>query len=152
MRNFVLATVYPDLYWQQIRDRLAKKRSYKYFRFHVGGEIMSEKYFDEMVKTARLFPDFRFWTYTKQYKLVNEYVRKHGNDRKKALPENMVVMFSEWKGMPMDNPYKFPVFRCVFRGKETPRKGEWKCKGDCGECIRLNRGCVKGENTWVWDH
>ena len=139
-------------YWDKLRAKMGRKRKNKYFRFHVAGDITSAEYLAEMVKTARMFPEWVIWTYTKQYDLVNEFVRSHGGSRSKAIPKNFKIMFSEWRGMPMPNPYKFPVFRCVFRSIEKPPKGWWKCPGNCDECKRLNRGCIAGENTWVFDH
>lgn len=151
-RNYSILKRNFDLYWEQLRAKLAKKRTFKYFRFHVGGDFTTAEYFAEMVKTARMFPDFRFWTYTKSYNIVNEYVRKHGGKRRKAVPENLSIMFSEWKGLPMDNPFGFPVFRCVFRSLESAPVGAWKCPGNCETCIKAGRGCPFGESAWTWDH
>ena len=151
-RNFSILSRDYDGYWKQIRDRLSRKKSNKFFRFHVGGDFTTEKYFADMVKTARMFPDFIIWTYTKSYDVVNEYVRKHGGNRETAIPKNLTVMFSEWRGLPMNNPYNFPVFRCVFRGIETAPETGWKCPGNCDICKKAKRGCPYGESSWVWDH
>ena len=139
-------------YWNRLRRRMARKRTNKYFRFHVSGDITSSEYLDEMVKTARMFPEWIIWTYTKEYDLVNEYVRKHGGSRSVAIPKNLTIMFSEWRGLKMPNPYDFPVFRCVFRKIESAPKTGWHCPGNCDICKREHRGCVAGESSWVWDH
>lgn len=140
------------LYFDGIRHRMSRKRTNKFFRFHVSGDIINEQYLEEMIKTAKMFPEWHIWTYTKEYNLVNEFVRKHGGNRKKAIPKNLVIMFSEWKGLAMPNPYNFPVFRCVFRNIESAPKNMWKCPGNCDICKEQKRGCVVGESSWVWDH
>ena len=151
-RNYSILRRDMALYFNQIRGKMSRKKKNKFFRFHVSGDIVSTDYLSEMIKTAKMFPEWRIWTYTKEYNLVNDYIRKHGENRKAAIPENLVIMFSEWKGLRMDNPYNFPVFRCVFRGIEKAPENEWKCPGNCDVCKKLNRGCVAGESSWVYDH
>ena len=150
-RNYSILKRNADLYWKQLRDKLARKRTNKYFRFHVGGDFPSIEYLTEMVKTAKLFPEFRFWTYTKAYYIVNRYVKEHGNSRRKAIPENLSIMFSEWRGVPMDNPYGFPEFRVHFKDEPEP-VNVFKCPGNCRICIEQHRGCIVGETTYVDEH
>lgn len=143
-----------DDYFARIDARInrAHRRLFKAFRWHVGGEIPDADYFDRMVKIAIAHPDWRFWTYTKNYPAVNEWVAAHGRTRD-AVPENLKVMFSEWDGMPMINPYGFPVFRCVLvsHGQQfTP--GIHRCPGNCEICLEQHRGCPYGQTTEVADH
>ena len=148
-RNYSILKRNFDLYWTQIRTKISRMRK-KYFRFHVGGDMVSKEYLTEMVKTARMFPLVRFWTYTKFHSVVNDYVRENGG-KEKAIPANLSIMFSEWTGMTMDNPYGFGTFIVVDK-EQTPPAGVWHCTGDCGICIRANRGCVVNETAWVWKH
>ena len=107
-----------------------------------------------MVKIANEFPNFIFWTYTKNYKVVNDFVRKNG---KNAIPGNFHIMFSKWDGMKMEHPYNFPMYACKLKNgnKDTSEK-EFKnmflCPGNCDVCKAINRGCIKGENTFVHEH
>lgn len=149
-RNLYILRENFNLYWKQLREKLSHMRG-KYFRFHVGGDMISAEYLAEMVKTARMFPKIRFWTYTKAHEIVNEYVRSHGGTREAAIPENLSVMFSVWEGMKTANPYGFGTFIVVNEG-ETPPVGVWHCTGDCGKCIKAARGCVVNETSWVWKH
>lgn len=139
-------------YFEQIQNRMKRRKTNKFFRFHVAGDMISAEYLDNVIKTAGMFPDWTIWTYTKEYELVNEYVRTHGGSREKAIPKNLKIMFSEWKGLAMPNPYGFPVFRCVFRNIEKAPETGYHCTGNCDDCKKLNRGCVAGESSWVWDH
>lgn len=114
-----------------------------YFRWHVGGETKDARYRDEMIATAIMFPEIFFFTYTKEYALWNEI---------KTLPGNLVVMYSEWRGLPMDNPHNRPVFKVRFKGEDIPDGCTWKCPGKCEICRKAHRGCIAGENTWVDEH
>ncbi len=153
-RNTVLAERNIDEYFNQLWNKMARRRSNYYLRFHVGGEIPSYEYLCKMVETAKLFPHFKIWTYTKMYYLVAEYIRLHGDSKEAAIPANMTIMLSEWRGMPMYNPYHLPEFRVVFvsEGEEIPSDCTWLCPGNCDICKAANRGCVAGETTYALDH
>lgn len=156
-RNTVLALNYPEIYFGQIRDKMKRRRKNKYFRWHVGGDIPTYEYFCEMVEIAKEFPDFITWTYTKNYWIVNRYVKEHGNDRRVAIPENFTIMFSEWDGMPLVNPYDFPVFTCKLKDGNKNHKPEYfdtlyRCPGNCDICKAAHRGCIAGETTYANEH
>ena len=76
-RNTVIAKEHMDKFFTGIRYYISRRKAHKYFRWHVGGEILSIEYFEEMVKTAVMFPDWKFWTYTKMHSIVNEYCSKY---------------------------------------------------------------------------
>lgn len=153
-RNTVLALYFPELYFDAIRAAIKRRRKNKYFRWHVGGDIPNYKYFENMVQIAREFSEFTFWTYTKNYGIVNLYVQKYGRD---AIPENMTIMFSEWDGMPLVNPYNFPVFTCKLKDGNKNHGPEYfnnlyRCPGNCDICKTLHRGCIAGETTYADEH
>ena len=148
-RNTVLARQNPEEYFRQIDEAISRRRTNKYFRWHVAGDILNYAYFENMVRIAEKHPDFLFWTYTKMYWIVNQYIDNHG-----PLPSNLHVMFSEWRGMPMDNPHGMPEFRVVFHDdavKPDPKTCHY-CPGNCDICKALHRGCVAGETTYCNEH
>lgn len=155
MRNTVLAMHDRDRYFSEINDACTRRRKNKYFRWHVAGDILDMDYFERMLDICCNHPDFVFWTYTKYYDIVNEYCDMHGRD---AIPANFSIMFSEWDGMPMNNPYNFPVFSCKLKGGNKNRteaefKKMYKCCGNCDICKRDGgHGCIKGENTYCDEH
>ena len=130
----------PDRFFWEIGDFLKNYKS-DLFRWHVGGETRDRAYRDNLLKTAVDNP-IRQFTYTKEYELWNEV----------KLPSNLVVMYSDWKGLPMDNPHNRPVFKVRFKGDPVPKDCTWKCPGNCDVCRAAKRGCVVGENTWVDEH
>ena len=149
VRNLVILLKDREEYFDRIDKAISRRKTNKFFRWHVAGDIVDIEYFDNMVRIARRHPDFIFWTYTKNYKVVNEWIRIHGGS-KKSLPKNLSVMFSEWRGMEMINPYGLPEFRVVFKGEEKPA-GHY-CPGNCDICLKSGRGCVAGETTYCNEH
>ena len=155
VKNFWLAVNRPAVYFGTIENALAHRKTRKYFRWHVGGDIINAAYFAEMVEIAKRHTDFIFWTYTKKYGIVNAYCEKHGG--RAAIPENPKIMFSEWDGMPVVNPFVFPLFSCKLKAgnKNHPDfyfYGLYKCPGNCDVCIENGRGCVAGESAYADEH
>ena len=147
-RNTVILIRDREKYFSEIIKACEKRRSNKYLRWHVSGDIVDVDYFDHMVKIARMFPDFRFWTYTKAYHIVNKWCELNGKD---SIPENLSVMFSEWKGVTMVNPFGFPVFRCVMHDEPEPVNG-FKCPGNCDVCLKNGTGCPYHMDAYVNEH
>ena len=147
MRNTCLYWKDRNEYFARIEKAISRRRKNKFFRWHVAGDIPDRWYLSQMVNIARNHPDFKFWTYTKNYDTVNEFVRIHGGEKDKAIPGNLSIMFSEWKGLPMNNPYSFPVFACRFPDEKIP-ENTFKCPGNCNVCMKACRGCIIGENTY----
>jgi len=137
-------------YFAQIENKIAHRKSNFYFRWHVSGEIPDIDYLNRMIEIARRYPHFTFWTYTKMYGIVNNWCYQHGREN---IPSNLHIMFSEWRGMPMNNPYNFPVFTVRFTSQgEKLLPNMWVCPGNCDICKRMQRGCIVGENTQANDH
>ena len=150
-RNTALAMYNRDEYFRQIAAKLSRRKTRKFFRWHVGGDIPDYDYFERMIAVAEAFPDFRFWTYTKNYGIVNLYCARHGGS-KDCVPSNLVVMFSKWDGMKMLNPYGFPEFYCKLPdGNKDTTEEEFskmhKCPGNCEICLATGRGCPFAETS-----
>ena len=138
-----------DGYFAQLDAKMSSRTKRRFFRFHVSGEIPDVDYLRRMIELARKHPDWKIWTYTKMYGIVNSYCRTYG---KVSIPENLVIMFSEWKGTPIINPYGFPEFRVIFPGDVDQQEQIWTCPGNCEICIEAGRGCVAGETSKVKLH
>lgn len=119
------------------------------FRYHVSGDIPDEDYFRRMIKLAEEIPTCTFFTYTKQFTIVNNVISERKATKKRTLPKNLVVLFSGWgKDFRPDNPYKLRVAEVVFKGEEKPNawfqcpeqidaKKKWKCT----DCFIHQTGC-----------
>ena len=139
-RNYALAMYDRDRYFAEIEKALSPRRRRKAFRWHVGGDILDYDYLCHMIDIARRHPDWVFWTYTKQYALVNRYVAEHGGSIAAAMPENLSIMFSVWDGLRLDNPYCFATFECVLDGHAWP-ENVMLCPGNCEYCLEHGIGC-----------
>lgn len=148
IRNFAVLLQDRDLYFATIDTACTKRRRNKMFRWHVSGDIIDIDYFSRMVEIARKHPDFVFWTYTKMYHIVNEYCDKYGREN---IPGNFSVMFSEWRGMPINNPYGFGEFRALYENESIP-ENTYYCPGNCDICKKSGRGCIVNENTCIYIH
>ena len=134
----------------KIDKYLSRNFKIKAFRWHVSGEILDTDYFDRMCKIARNHPGWIFWTYTKNYWAVNEWIKANGGT-KESIPSNLSVMFSVWNGLPCVNPYGLPTFTCIMEGMQ-PDPSEWKCPGNCEACMKAKRGCPFRESSNVNAH
>ena len=157
MRNTVLARDHREEFFHRIDEKMSRRRKNKYFRWHVAGDILDMDYFSRMVENARRHPDFVIWTYTKNYAIVNEYVSAHGGTIEAAIPANFHIMFSEWDGMELVNPYAFPIFTCKLKAGNKNHDPEffnslYKCAGNCDVCKACGRGCIVGESTYADEH
>ena len=133
-------------YWYQV-DQAVKMS--KYFRLHVSGDIVDNHYFNWMTVIAEQNPGTTILAFTKKYSIVNDYLDITG-----YLPENLKIIFSEWPGMPMKNPYNLPVAHVIFKGQEPAEN--WKiCGGNCSACACRGVGCwelKKGEHIAFYEH
>ena len=157
IRNYMILKKDRDEYFRRIDAAMNRRRRNKFFRWHVAGDIVDADYFRRMVENARRHPDFIIWTYTKNYNVVNEFVAENGGNRRVAIPANFIVMFSEWDGMPLVNPYDFPVFTCKLKNGNKNHPVEYfaalyRCPGNCDACKAARRGCIGGESTYCDEH
>ena len=150
-RNYSILSRDMDKYFSDVVDAIRRHPSYDAFRWHVGGDVPAlytgVEYIAHMVDIARMFPGVRFWTYTKNYFAYNEYVRTHGGSIADAIPDNLSVMFSQWRGIDMVNPYGFAEFRAYY-DDETP-EGDMECAGDCRVCRASGVGCPFRMTVWT---
>lgn len=156
--NTAIAIGDRERFFAEISEKMDRRRRNLYFRWHQGGEILDADYFERMVQNAAEHPAYEcIWTYTKMHHIVNDYVRTHGGSIAAAIPANMVVMFSEWDGIPLVNPYGFPVFSVRLAAGNKNHGPEyfrqlWKCPGNCDICKKAGRGCIAGESTFADEH
>jgi len=136
-RNTAIALNNPDAYFKRINETC---KTVRFFRFHVSGDIPNKDYFRRMIKTARDNPNCEILAFTKNYKVVNDWIDKNGK-----LPENLHILFSGWENYPIDNPHNLPTTN-IYR-KEQDIKDDWKlCGGNCLNCACRGVGCWQAQN------
>lgn len=125
--NTVLAIKFPSYFWAEV-DKVLKENFF--VRFHVDGDIPNYNYMENLRKATENNKHCTVMTYTKKYAIVNRNIKENGN-----LPKNLVILFSEWEGLPMDNPYNLPV-AFVYMTKEDYEKDERKATHKCGRLLK----------------
>lgn len=118
--NLSLARQKPTAYFGMVREFLAK-RSPRFFRWHVSGDILHQTYLENMCKIAREFPETAFLAFTKMHML--DY---------SDLPDNLTIVFSAWPGMPVGEG--MPI-AWMQDGTETRvPDNALECPGNCESC------------------
>ncbi len=135
-----------DAYFTQIKAISFMERV---FRYHISGDVPDEDYFRRMIRLAEEVPTCTFFTYTKQFTIVNNVISERKATKKRALPKNLIILFSGWgKDFRPDNPHKLRVAEVVFKGETKPdawfqcpeqidSKKQWKCT----DCFIHQTGC-----------
>lgn len=126
----------PEKYFAEIEKSVKYLR---FFRWHVGGDIMSDIYLRNMVRIAEKTPTCEFLAFTKMYDLVNGWLANVG-----PLPKNLHIIFSDWRGAEFENPYNLPVSSPLWpdgtKGPHCTDK-QFMCPGLCEECAEAWTGC-----------
>lgn len=131
--NLNLYTRDPDTYWREAEAAIMMNR---YFRFHVSGDIPDYDYLLHMISIASRVPTCEILCFTKRYEFVNRALEAL------TLPANLHIIFSGWKGLPMDNPFHLPEAHVRYRdGTTTACETAVLCNGNCSECAITNNGC-----------
>lgn len=138
----------PDTYWREAEGGVMVSR---FFRFHVSGDIPDSGYLARMVELAVRQPHCQILCFTKRYGLVNEYL---GSGR--TITDNLHLIFSAWRGYPMDNPYRLPEAHVLYRdGTTTAAESAEPCGGNCTNCAKVSGGCwglKRGEQVVFKQH
>lgn len=131
----------PEKYFNEIRRFV---RFARFFRWHVGGDVAGLGYWLQVVAIALETPACEFLIFTKEFDLVNSWL-----DAGNVLPKNLHVIFSDWRGQKMDNPYNLPISSPVWfdadgreieRGPHCTPAAVW-CPGSCEDCAAVCGGC-----------
>ena len=127
-----------DRYFKEISKAASTQ---KFFRWHIGGDIVSTDYLNGMVMVAEENPNCEFLAFTKCFDIVNDYLDV------KELPKNLHIIFSAWVGQKMDNKHNMPTSNPLFAdGRTTAHDGAVYCSGNCTECARTGCGCWTMKN------
>ena len=131
----------PQKYFGEIFNAVKYLR---FFRWHVGVDIIDHPYLEAMVTIAEQTPTCEFLAFTKMYDLVNKHIEVYG-----PLPKNLHIIFSDWRGAEFENPYNLPVSSPLWpdgtKGPHCTDK-QFMCPGSCEECAEAWTGCWGAKN------
>jgi len=123
--NSQLAHKHPEQYFNGIRQYLSKKEP-RFFRWHVAGDILDQRYLDAMKAIALDYPAIKFLAFTKRYEF--DY---------SDLPVNLSIVFSAWYGKQLPERPK-DVFVAYVRDEkqldERIPNDAIECPGHCESC------------------
>lgn len=140
--NSAILRVDPQKYFDAVKKAVKYLR---FFRWHVGGDIKDNHYFEMMVAIAREVPTCEFLAFTKMNGIVNAWIASNG-----PLPKNLHIIFSDWKDMDdFENPYNLPVSSPLWAdGTTGPHctDKQFMCPGSCEECAEAWTGCWGAKN------
>lgn len=146
-RNLDILLEEPEQFWREVNAAVATSR---FFRFGVSGDIYNAEYFENMVKVAKNNKHCEILCFTKQFAIVNEYLKEH------RIPKNLHIIFSAWRGMKMDNPNNLPEAHVMYKdGFTTAKDGAKYCSGSCIECATNGQNCFSlkhGEQILLRQH
>lgn len=121
-------------YFREINDAV---KAFRFFRWHIGGDIVDDDYLFWMTLIASINPHCKFLCFTKSFDIVNNYMMNGG-----FLPDNLQIIFSNWVGQKENNPFNFPTSNPLFLdGTTTAHDGAYWCSGNCTECAKENAKC-----------
>lgn len=137
-RNTALAIRDLPEFMHQVDDAV---KGFRFFRWHVSGDILNDVYFSYMVRIAANSPHTEFLVFTKRFEIVNEYVAENGESIPAAIPTNMHILFSGGPGVDMINPYGFPETTVIINDSDFDDTKMKYCGGDCFNCACRGLGC-----------
>ncbi len=139
--NLALYKAHPDLYWFEIFQAVKRARTFKMFRWHVGGDIPDMDYLLGMLDMASRVPKMQFLCFTKKYELLKAYTSDGSR-----IPKNLRIIVSRWPGLAMPKELcAFPqawMADCNNPDLRIPRSAD-ECPGACeacGLCWKLTTG------------
>lgn len=108
-------------YWSGIQDYIESNKP-KYFRFHIGGDILNQDYFDWMKELAGTCYT-KFLVFTKNYEL----------DFDAPIPQNLTIILSTWPGLEL--PKTTLPIAFMQNGSEDRVIDAIECKKKCDRCF-----------------
>jgi len=143
-RNYNIYTKDPEEFFNQVKGYIMLNRP-QYFRFHVGGDVPCQDYYDRIVKLCEEQKDTEFMFMTKCYMddHYKEWMKNPvGSPAERdinfdVVPDNLNIIISTWPGhpIPQDLRDRFPVaWLDDGRDNRIPDDG-YICKNKCNECL-----------------
>lgn len=124
LNNWNIYKTTPEVYFEAIRVAITKGKP-EYFRWHAGGDIPDQTYFDNMVQIAHEFPGVKFLAMTKSKQL----------DLSHNAP-NLTVLASQWGEYQWgdDNIGKTDIRFKEDKKTRMVQPNEFLCPGGCEAC------------------
>lgn len=137
-KNYRLFQEDPIGFFDKVTHYL-KYSGYKYLRWFSAGDCPNMQFFEGIVKVALDNPNVDFMMFTKQYEIVNDYIKLYANVNR-AIPPNLKIIFSMWdRSWIVNNPNNFPTAYVSFKDPSrnpTIPETAMECDGHCSTCYK----------------
>lgn len=137
LNNFIIYKKNPQLFFDSV---LSAMLTSLYFRFFVSGDIPDIEFLKLAFETCKKAPRCRVLMFTKKAYYVNSLLESG-----EKMPENLVIIFSNWGDFKPVNPYNMPVSNVYNNINDIPKTAHL-CGGDCLQCQLAGRGCWYAKN------
>ena len=119
IHNFHCYNNDPEQYFDSIGDQIVMA---EFFRWHVSGDIIDQRYFDGMCELGLLEPLTRFLVFTKKYDLDFS-----------GTPDNLQTVLSIWPGMELPEDKSLPWAWLQEDVRRPINDPYLMCPGNCSE-------------------
>lgn len=128
--------------WVPAMAELLNRRAERnpHFRWHDSGDIQSLEHLERIVQVCELTPSVSHWIPTREYRIVNEYLAKHG-----SFPDNLCVRLSA----PMIGGHR-PTFPRI-RHEITTSTVALEDEPDSHNCPARHQGNECGDCRACWN-
>jgi hypothetical protein len=113
---------FAGMLWKALKDCRPLTKT-GIFRWHVAGDFYSQEYLNNCIEVMKLFPDVRFYAYTKAYHLDWS-----------ARPANFNVILSDDKRIWQNKYGLFDAVATINEPETAPPDGFAQCPGHCDTC------------------
>ena len=145
--NYLLFISDQYAYKELLKDKLRTMQSNgvpKYFRWHVGGDILNEKYWNMMCSVANEMEETKFMVFTKKYDLHKSFKHK---------PDNLSVLISLW---PDENIIhedyimrNWDSIRDIRNAKIAWLEDDPRIKSEAFNPYRCHGSCINCKQCWT---
>lgn len=112
---------------------IQRKEKSGFFRWHDSGDLQGEWHLENIVEIARRLPSIRFWLPTREYRIVQNWMRENGE-----FPQNLTVRLS---GLFLDGKAPEKLAKKLGLAVSGAHATEYNCPssqqgGKCLDCRR----------------
>jgi len=114
-----------DAFFGQLA-RFLERRTPRFFRFHVSGDVIDADHMRRMLDTARTFPDVRFLAFSKRFELF---------PTRRNVPRNFALIASLWpKWGTRPRGYRAAFMQTADGAEKRVPSNALECPGNCETC------------------
>lgn len=178
IKNLILYRMDPERFERELNEQLSSYKSSKdangnpvekVFRWHASGEIEDRDYLEMMMRVAEKNPTVLFYSYTKRFSWIKDYLDIHGdfpsnftwnlsvwkdNLKESGFPEAYFpkVQLFEWCDEITEEEYYHSIHCRSVVVKDGHKKGHLDHNMNCRKCGLCWRGRCKGKTIKVGNH